>query len=153
MATVTADEFGSAHGPLGLPGLAPVIFHGPQCHVLPSLFKANIINFPATPKVGTPFCMSYQVTNQTADSQTLVLHLNYEQVSDTSFLSSPQLLGGGKLKDEMKIGPFETKSFSFTFMSMVTGKVRMPPLTVYSGRQQTWVINETLSPRYLFVIP
>jgi hypothetical protein len=153
MATVTADEYGSAHGPLGLPGLTPIIFHGPQCQVLSSPFKAKFLNFPVTPNVGTPFCISYQVTNQTAESQTLVLHLNYEQVGDISFLTSPKLLGAGKSKDEMQIGPFETKSFSFTYMSMVAGKVCMPPLSVYSSRQQAWVINETLCPCYLFVIP
>ncbi|KAL3810529.1 hypothetical protein ACHAXA_006537, partial [Cyclostephanos tholiformis] len=136
LATVTTDEFGSAHGPLSLPGLTPIIFHGPPCQVLPSLFKASLVIFPSAPKVGTQFCISYRVTNQTAESQTLVLHLNYDQVSDITLFSSPQLLGAGKLKDDTQIGPYETKTSSFTFVSMVAGKVCVPALSVYSCRHQ-----------------
>lgn len=153
LATVTTDEFGSAYGPLSLPGLTPIIFNGPPCQVLPSLFKASLVNVPAAPKVGIPFCISYQVSNQTGESQTLVLHLNCDQVSDVTLFTSPQLLGAGKSKDETQIGPYETKTSSFTFVSMAAGKVCIPPLSLYSGRHQTWVINETLSPHFLFVTP
>ena len=153
LATVAADEFGSAHGPLSLPGLTPIIFHGPPCQVLPSLFKASLVNLPTAPKVGIPFCITYQVTNQTGESQTLVSHLKCDQTSDVTFFTSPQLLGAGKSKDETQIGPYETKSSSFTFVSMVAGKVCIPPLALYSSRHQTWVINQTLTPLFLFVKP
>ena len=145
------DEFGSAHGPLNLPNLTPMIFYGPQCQVLPSPFSARLLKCPSTPKVGTPFCVTYKIVNRTAKTQTLVLHLNDVQDGDTSH---PQLLGSGKLKEESQLAPFEERTFSYTFMSMVAGKVLRPPLTVSSGRHQTWIINETiLSSRYLFVMP
>lgn len=140
-------EFGSTHGPLDLPDLSPVIFYGPQCRVLPSPFSAKVLKCPSTPKVGTPFCISYQVTNQTAKSQSLVVSMIDVQQGDTAILST------GKLKEELQMAPFEEKTFSFTFMSMGAGKVLSPPLTVSSGRHNTWIINETLAPQYLFVMP
>jgi len=148
------DEFGSTHGPLGLPNLTPLIFYGPQCRVLPSPFLAKLLKCPSTPKVGVPFCITYQVTNKTAKSQTLTVSLNDVRKGDKTVRSpSPELLGTGKLKEEMTMAPFEEKAFSFTFMSMVAGKVLRPPLTVSSGRHQTWVINERLISQYLFVMP
>jgi len=149
----TKDEFGFTHGPLGLPNLSPMIFYGPQCRVLPSPFTAKLLKCPSIPKVGAPFCISYQVTNGTAKSQMLILCLNDVHNGDPGTQSSPQLLGTGKLKEEMQMAPFEEKTFSFTFMSMVAGKVLRPPLTVSSGRHQTWVINETLICPHLFVMP
>jgi len=151
----TADEFGSTHGPLSLSNLTPMIFYGPQCQVLNAPFKAKLLKCPSMPKVGTPFCISYQVSNQTAKSQSLRLSLNDAQDGDqTGPSSNPQLLSTGKLKEEMQMAPFEEKTFSFTFISMVAGKILRPPLTVSSGRHETWVINETLmSSRYLFVMP
>ncbi len=148
------DEFGSSHGPLSVP-LTPIIFHGPRCQVLDSPFTAKLLKCPATPKVGAPFCISYLVANKSAKNQTLVVRLNDEQVGKTATSSSrPQLLGSGKLKEEMEMAPFEEKIFSFTFISMLAGKVLRPSLNVYSIRHQTWVVNETrLSPRYLFVMP
>ena len=66
----------------------------------------------------------------------------------------PQLLCAGKVKEEIQVGPYECRTFSFTFVSLVTGKVCMPQLTIYSDRHQNWVIKETFGPhRYLFVIP
>lgn len=147
----TTDEFGPTHGPLALPNLAPVTFYGPQCQVLPSPFAARLLKCPSTPKVGAPFCVSYRVTNRTAKSQTLVLRLN--EVQDGDAAGSPHLLGTGKSKEEMQMAPFEEKVFSYSFLSMVSGKIRRPPLTVSSGRHQTWVINETLVPSHLFVMP
>jgi len=103
-------------------------------------------------KVGTPFCISYQVTNQTAKSQSLVLRLNAAQDGDKT--GPAQLLATGKTKKEIQMAPFEVKYFSYTFMSMVAGRIIRPPLTVFSDRHQTWVINETLlDSRYLFVMP
>mmetsp|Transcript_15475 Transcript_15475/g.24981 ORF Transcript_15475/g.24981 Transcript_15475/m.24981 type:complete len:317 (+) Transcript_15475:1-951(+) len=148
------DEFELTHGPLSLPNLTPIFFYGPQCQVLNAPFKAKLLKCPAMPKVGTPFRISYQVTNQTAKSQSLVVSLNDAQDSDQTGTSDPQLLGTGKMKEEIQMAPFEEKTFSFTFMSMVSGKILRPPLTVSSGRHQTWVINESLmSSRYLFVMP
>lgn len=147
----TSDEFGSAHGPLVLPSVTPMIFYGPQCQVLPSPFTAKLLKCPSTPKVGAPFCISYQVTNRTAKTQTLILSLNDVQDGDTSTSSSLQLLGTGKIKEEMQMAPFEEKTFSFNLLAMIAGKVRRPPLTVSSGRHKTWVINEANS--HLFVMP
>ncbi|KAL7546228.1 hypothetical protein ACHAWF_009563 [Thalassiosira exigua] len=146
------DDFGATHGPLCLPDLTPMVFYGPQCQVLTAPFRAKLLKCPSTPKVGTPFCVSYQVTNRTAKSQTLILELN-DAPNDRS-ASEPHLLGAGVVKKEMQMAPFEEKTFSFTFLSMAAGKVLRPPLTVSSGRHQTWVINETLmSTRHLFVMP
>lgn len=149
------DEFGSTHGPLSLTNLTPMIFYGPQCQVLHAPFKAKLLKCPSMPKVGTPFGLSYQVTNLTAKCQTLILSLNdAKDGNETGQSSNPQLLGAGKLKEEMQMAPFEERTFYFTFMSMVAGRVLRPSLTVSSGRHQTWVINETaMSSRYLFVMP
>ena len=154
---VTADDkFGSAHGPLDISGgLMPFNVQGPQCQISPSLFKVELLNIPATPKVGTPFCITHQVTNLTAEIQTLTLQLRLAQGGVAAVdPTPPQLLCAGKVKDEVQVGPYECRTFSFTFMSLVTGKVCMPQLTIYSGRHQNWVIKETLGPpRYLFVTP
>ena len=154
---VTADDkFGSAHGPLDISGgLMPFNVQGPQCQISPSLFKVELLNIPATPKVGTPFCITHQVTNLTAEIQTLTLQLRLAQGGVGAVdPTPPQLLCAGKVKDEVQVGPYECRTFSFTFMSLVTGKVCMPQLTIYSGRHQNWVIKETLGPpRYLFVTP
>lgn len=147
--TVASDQFGLVHGPLSLLNLNPVTCFGPQCQVLPSPFSAKLLKCPSAPKVGSPFSVLYQVTNRTAKSQTLVLRLNEAPGRE----SETQLLGAGKLEGEVQMAPFEEKTFSFTFMSMVAGKVHRPPLTVYSGRHQTWVINELASSRQLFVMP
>merc|ERR1712194_614071 len=121
--------------------------YGPQYQVLNAPFKAKLLKCPSTPKVGSPFCISYQVSNQTAQRQPLILSLAQEK-------DQTDLLCTGKIKEEMQMAPFEEKIFSFTFMSMVAGKILRPPLTVSSARHQTWVINETrMSSRYLFVMP
>jgi hypothetical protein len=152
------DKFGSAHGPLDISGdLLPFVVQGPQCKISPSLFKVELLNVPAAPKVGTPFCITHQVTNLTAQIQTLTLLLKLEQgggVGGTVDTTCPQLLCAGKVKEEIQVGPYECRTFSFTFVSLVTGKVCMPQLTIYSNRHQNWVIKETFGPhRYLFVIP
>jgi hypothetical protein len=152
------DKFGSAHGPLDISGgVLPFVVQGPQCQISPSLFKVELLNVPAAPKVGTPFCITHQVTNLTAELQTLTLLLKLEQGGlggGTVDSTCPQLLCAGKVKEEVLVGPYECRTFSFTFMSLLTGKVCMPQLTIYSGRHQNWVIKETLGPhRYLFVIP
>ena len=148
----TNDEFGYTHGPLSLPNLAPMVFCGPLCQVLPSPFSAKLLKCPSTPKVGVPFAITYQVTNKTAKCQTLVLRMNDTQDGDTAG-GGPQLLGTGKLKEESLLAPFEEKTFSFTFMSMAAGQVMRPPLTISSGRHQSWIINEAVMPQNLFVMP
>lgn len=148
------DEFGSAHGPLQISNQPSMIFHGPQCTVLDSPFMAKLLRCPATPKVGTPFCISYLVTNRSAKRQAVVVHVNEERPGNTVPPPAPQLLGTGKLKEELELAPFEEKEFSYTFISMLAGKVLRPSLRVSSNRYKTWVVNETpLSPRYLFVLP
>jgi len=149
------DEFGLAHGPLILSNIAPMKFYGPRCHVLDAPFKAKMLKCPSAPKVGTPFRVSYQVTNQTAKSQTLQLSMNSNQRGDAVPASNSELLIAGKMQGEAQMGPWEEKVFSFTFMSMIAGKVSRPQLSVSSGRHQTWVINESnnLSSQTLFVLP
>mmetsp|Transcript_5725 Transcript_5725/g.9382 ORF Transcript_5725/g.9382 Transcript_5725/m.9382 type:complete len:1581 (+) Transcript_5725:68-4810(+) len=148
------DEFGLAHGPLILPDIAPMKFHGPRCHVLDAPFKSKLLKCPSAPKVGKPFRVSYQITNQTAKSQTLKLSLNKGQRGNTNPASNSELLIAGKMQGEAQMGPWEEKVFSFTFMSMIAGKVSRPQLSISSGRHQTWVINESsLSSQTLFVLP
>lgn len=141
------DEFIAVHGPLNLPNLTPIIFCGPPCQVLHAPFQAKLLKCPMMPKVGTPFCIKYQVSNKTAKSQSLVLNLVQEGDS-----RSPLLLSAGKLREVVQMAPYEDKEFTFTMMPMAAGKTLRPPLTVSSG--QYWVINETAkSSRQLFVMP
>jgi hypothetical protein len=148
-------DFGLAHGPLILSNIAPMKFYGPRCHVLDAPFKAKVLKCPSAPKVGTPFRVSYQVTNLTAKSQTLKLSLNNNQSGGTAPTSNSQLLVTGKMQGETQMAPWEEKVFSFTFMSMIAGKVPRPQLSVSSGRHKTWVINESnnLSSPTFFVMP
>ncbi len=151
---INADEFGSAHGPLHLSGQSSMICRGPQCKVLASPFVARLLKCPATPKVGTPFSISYLVTNKSAKSQAVVVRLNDEKAENATSPPAPQLLGTGKVMEEMELAPFEERVFSFTYISMFSGKVLRPSLSVSSSRHQTWVVNETpLNPRHLFVLP
>lgn len=148
------DDYGFSHGPLCLPDVAPIKFYGPQCHVLNAPFSAKLVHGPSAPKVGTPFRVSYQITNRTAKSQSLMLSMNDSPRDDSQYPSDNQLLVTGKMKTELQIAPFEEKSISFTFMSMVAGKVIRPPLCASSGRHQSWVINENESnARFFFVLP
>ena len=150
----TTDEYGMAHGPLCLPDIAPLIFYGPQCQVLNAPFIARIIKCPSL-KVGIPFRVTYQITNKTAKSQTLIFSLNDTgNTDDTTLASSENLLVTGKVHGQVQISPFEEKSFPFTFMSMIAGKVRCPNFCVSSGRHQSWVINESaVKDRYFFIMP
>lgn len=144
-------EFGLAHGPLTLPDITPMKFYGPKCQVLDAPFEAKMLKCPSAPKVGTPFRVSYQVTNQTAKSQTLTVSLSK---NSTGTLSHSQILVVGKLQGETHMAPWEQKEFSFTFMSMVAGKVPRPLLSVSSGRHQTWVIHESnVSSHSFYVMP
>jgi hypothetical protein len=149
------DEFGLAHGPLILSNITPMKFYGPNCHVLDAPFKAKMLKCPSAPKVGTPFRVSYKVTNRTAKSQTLKLSLNNNQSGGTTPASNSQLLVTGNIQGETQMAAWEEKVFCFTFMSMIAGKVPRPRLSVSSGRHQTWVINESisLSSPTFFVMP
>ena len=151
---ITTDEFGSFHGPLQLSIQPQMIFQGPKCKILDSPFMAKLLRCPATPKVGSPFCISYLVTNRSTKSQAVIVRLNDASAGDVISPPAAQLLGTGKLTEEMQLAPFEEKIFSFTFVSMLAGKVPRPSLSVSSSRHHTWVVNEDLlSPRYLFVMP
>ncbi len=151
------DDFGLVHGPLSLSDVEPMKFHGPQCYILNAPFSAQLRDCPSAPKVGTPFQLTYQITNRTAKFQTLTvsMHSDSAKTDDYTFPSNNELLVTGKLKGEIQVAPFETQSIGFTFISMVAGKVLRPPLTVSSGRHQSWVINEIecTNSRYLFVMP
>lgn len=150
----TLDEFGLAHGPLIMPDIAPMRFNGPKCPVLDAPFKAKLLKCPSAPKVGTPFRVSYQVTNQTAKSQTLKLALNKSQRDNTTPASTDsELLIAGKMQGEAQMGPWEEKVFSFTFLSTIAGRVSRPQLSISSGRHQTWVVNESSLSQTLFVLP
>lgn len=147
-------EFGSTHGPLSLANLKPVIFYGPQCQVLNAPFDAKMVTSPSTPKISHPFRISYQVTNRTAKSQSLMVSLRDIQDGKATSDSNPLFLCTGKMKEETQLAPFEEKIFSFTFISMSAGRVLRPSIAISSGRHQTWVINEAdMSSRYLFVMP
>ena len=149
------DDFGLAHGPLVLSNIAPMKFYGPICNVLDAPFKAKMLKCPSAPKVGTPFRVSYQVKNQTAKSQTLKLSLANNQNDGATRSFNSQLLVTGKMQGDLHMAPWEEKVFSYTFMSMIAGKVTRPPLSVSSGRHQTWVINESnnMNSQTLFVMP
>ena len=146
------NEFDLAHGPLILPIIDPMTFHGPRCQVLDAPFKAKMLKCPSASKVGTPFRVSYQLTNQTAKSQTLKVSLNNDTSGGTTSSSNSQLLVTGKMKGEMQMAPWEEKVLSFTFMSMIAGKVSRPCLSVSSGRHQTWVINESNATSHTFFV-
>jgi hypothetical protein len=149
------DDFGLAHGPLIVSNITPMKFYGPKCRVLDAPFEAKILKCPSAPKVGTPFRVSYKVTNLTAKSQTLTLSLKNNQSGGTTPTPNSQLLVTGRMQGETQMAPWEEKIFSFTFMSMTAGKVSRPQLSVSSGRHKTWVINESndLSSHTFFVVP
>lgn len=150
--SATTDEYGMAHGPLCLSDVSPMIFYGPQCIVLNAPFSAKLLKAPS-PKVGVPFCVTYQITNRTAKSQTLKYALTDNRASGDNGAEG-QLMISGKVEGEVQISPFEQKTFPFTFMSMTAGRLRCPNFCVSSNRHQSWVINDRMvNDRYFFVMP
>jgi len=150
----TSGQFGMTHGPLCLPDVSPIIFYGPQCKVLNAPFTVKLRKAPS-PKVGVPFCVTYEIKNNTAKNQTLVYSLNsaHTNTEDRGTISSTeQVLINGKVKGEVQLSPFENKSFLFSCMSMAAGKVRCPNFSLSSSRYQTLVIND-VNDRYFFVLP
>lgn len=146
------DEFDMAHGPLSISTVTPMIFYGPRCQVLNAPFSAKILKHPS-PKVGIPFRVVYQITNNTAKIQVLTFSLDDASANgEDSSTQTNQLLISGWTRGEVQISPFEMRLFPFTFMSMVAGNVPRPNFTVSSGRHQSWVINEKRG-EFFFVMP
>jgi len=137
------------HGPLALEKMVPLTFQGPLCRIMDAPFSVKLSQRPSLPKVCSPFCIKYRVTNNTAKSQSLKLAMN----SDADE-TAPQFLASGKMKEHLELAPFEERTLNFTLMSMLAGEILRPAMTLTSDRYQTWVVNETpTKSRYLFVMP
>lgn len=141
------------HGPLAVEGAAPVTFLGPACTVVDAPFTVELTQRPSLPRVGSPFHLTYRVTNNTAKNQSLWVSMGDEDAAGGGS-SGAIFLSGGKVQEEVELAPFERRACSFTLMGMVAGRSVRPAVSIASNRYQTWVVRETLtSHRQVFVMP
>ena len=148
------------HGPLAIDGVAPVTLLGPACTVVDAPFSVELTQRPSLPKVGSPFHLTYQVTNNTAKNQSLRMSMGGDDYGGGGGGggggegTASSFLCAGKVQEEVELAPFERRACSFTLMSMVAGRTVRPAVSITSNRYQTWVVKEALtSHRQVFVMP
>ena len=137
-----------AHGPLVLDSTATIKFRGPSCYVESAPFEAVMEIHPVSPRVTSPFELSYRITNKTNNHQKLLV-----SVTDPTDGDADALIVAGIVSCELCLSPFETQTLTYTAIATKAGKTALPAISVACDRYKTWVINDGSSNRDLFVLP
>ena len=149
---VKKDSFSGSHGPLQLAQPAVCQFSGPLCHIESAPFEVIPENLPDSIKVAAPFDVAYRIRNKTPIDQDLEMKLQ-DSPSLLDESSEDGLLIGGIVNKTTSLGPFESRSFSYTTVPMRAGKVHLPSISISSRRYKTWIIRESLERRSIYVLP
>ncbi|CAJ1893376.1 unnamed protein product [Cylindrotheca closterium] len=149
---VTSDssEPISEHGPLPLKTPPTCRFIGPPCYIEKAPFAVKMNRLQSSPKVGSPFSISYQIKNMTPQHQAL-------KVSFKGSIADREAQGymlSGLVDGTVALGAFEIHNLCYTVIATRAGAIQMPRVCVSSDRFGTWVIKETLTDRKeLFIVP
>ena len=149
---VNKDSFAGSHGPLQLARPAVCQFSGPLCHIESAPFEVIPENLPDSIKVAAPFDVAYRIRNKTPIDQELAMKLQ-DSPSLLDESSEDGLMIGGIVNKTTSLGPFESRSFSYTTVPMRAGKVHLPSISISSNRYKTWIIRESLERRSIYVLP
>jgi hypothetical protein len=145
------DHSITEHGPLELDTSTTCHFMGPPFYIEKAPFGVNMGRLPSSPKVATPFDITYRIQNKTQLHQTLKVVFNEQDLTDDQSLG---YLISGLADGKVSLGPYEMFNLSYTVIATRTGKIWMPQVCVSSDRYGTWVIKEKTSDREtLFILP
>jgi len=139
------------HGPLPLK--TPPIYRmlGPPCYIEKAPFAVKMNRLQCSPKVATPFEISYKIQNMTQHHQALKVGFSKGTIADRE---AQGYMLSGLIDGSVSLGAYETHNLSYTVIATRTGAMQMPQVCVSSDRFGTWVIKETPSDRkVLFIVP
>ena len=144
-----------SHGPLRLAEPTTLKFRGPPCYIENAPFETVLESLPASPRVATPFEMSYRISNKTAMQQKVsVLMSDLSSDERERGNVSEGVLVSGLIHGEITLAPFETQTLSYTALATKAGKTTMPALSISSDRYKTWLIkDQQQGSREIFVMP
>lgn len=144
-----------SHGPLRLSDPSTLKFRGPPCYIENAPFETVLESLPPSPRVATPFEMSYRIANKTGMQQKLTV-LMRDHASDDRERSSVSegVLVSGLINGDIILGPFETQTLCYTALATKAGKTTMPALSISSDRYKTWLVKDQMEgSREIFVMP
>lgn len=148
------ERMGS-HGPLRLSEPTTLKFRGPPCYIENAPFETVLVSLSPSPRVATPFEMSYRISNKTGMQQKISV-LMRDLSSDERERSniSEGVLVSGLINGEITLAPFESQTLSYTALATKAGKTTMPVLSISSDRYKTWLIkDQQQGSREIFVMP
>jgi hypothetical protein len=131
---VGSDMGVSIHGPLPLSTPSRCYIPVPSAEREEAPFDVQIDRAPDSLQVGVPFELSYEIANRTSLDQELDIRQDHEGCA---------ILLGGQANSAISLTPFETYSLSFMIIPMKVGQIKIPHLSVWSKRYQTWVVQNT----------
>jgi len=143
------------HGPLRLSEPATLKFRGPPCYIENAPFETVLESLKSSPRVATPFEMSYRISNKTGMQQKLSVLMS-DQSSDDRERSnvSEGVLVSGLINGEITLAPYESQTLSYTALATKAGKTTMPALSISSDRYKTWLVKDQMDgSREIFVLP
>jgi hypothetical protein len=145
----------TSHGPLRMLEPSTLKFRGPPCYIENAPFETVLESLPPSPRVATPFVMSYRISNKTGMHQKLSVLMDDQSSGDGSRSSvSEGILVSGLVNGDIYLAPFESQTLFYTALATKAGKTTMPALSISCDRYETWVIkDEPESSRVVFVMP
>ena len=139
---IAEDSFKHMLGPL--PVSMSYTFKSPPIVLHQVPFSVVLKEFPVSPRLSTPFDVTYLVTNLSNSFQQLMVKMN----------ESKSLLFSSLEHGEVSIAPNETMAIGYTAIPLVAGKIDLPGISVSSSRSKSWVINDSCSrANTVFVLP
>jgi hypothetical protein len=149
-----SSDVHKSHGPLALDTPSTVRFTGPIGHIERAPFKVKALDLPPHVTLAAPFDIKYAVANTTSSHQSVSIQIVEETESDDALSGGTSgLMLSGFMKGQITLGPLETRTLSYRAIAFRTGEVNLPQLRISSDRYRSWIINEVLERKQLFVIP
>ena len=145
----------TSHGPLRMLEPSTLKFRGPPCYIENTPFETVLESLPPSPRVATPFVISYRISNKTGMHQKLTVMMGNQSSGGGSRSSvSEGILVSGLVTGHIQLAPFESQTLFYTALATKAGKTTMPALSISCDRYETWVIkDEPEGSRVVFVMP
>lgn len=145
----------NAHGPLRLSEPSTLKFRGPPCYIEDAPFETVLESLPPSPRVATPFEMSYRISNKTGMQQKLSILMSDQSTDERERGHiSEGVLVSGLINGSITLAPFESQTLSYTALATKAGKTTMPALAISSDRYKTWLVKDRQEgSREIFVLP
>lgn len=136
------DSFGSMLGPLPVP--ITCTFQNPPVVLYQAPFSVALASFPVSPRLSSPFDVTYSISNLSCHFQQLKVTLS----------ESKSLLFSSLEHGQISIAPHETIQIGYTAIPLRAGDIDLPGIDVTSSRNKAWVIKDIGSRRKsVFVLP